>query len=723
MPGRARTILRRLAVTVLLPLAFVLIGVWQSGRGAAHLAELEIERERAAKAVAVLAARAPRDGRPDLGMQFRRDGQNYSGPYALTQARAALDDAEVGVTIGWSRRYLPPVVVAAAASAAALSLLVLLAAWALGRRGRASRDSLVAGFSVARRALPFVLAASVLLATAAAVPALAFEASALLSGGFGSSGGIKVLVIAGMGIVALLWIGFGAILGLRRAVAAFSPEPAPVLGRRVSREEAPGLWRLMDDLAARLGALRPDDVVVGLTGGFFVSSGPKVLQPGGAALAGRTLYVPLPYLALLREDEVATIIGHELAHFSGNDTEYSLRFLPIYVGVDRSLHALVTAGAGGKGIPVLLRPALMLGDFVMERFDHAVQHWSRRRELEADAAGAAVTSPDAAARALVRTAALRPRIEEALDRAARAPDAAGPDLVAGILGHVVAEGTDDPAAHLEEEEPHPTDTHPPTRARLLALGRPPGPALLAEAAVPPPPDALARLDGYFADPAAIGRAATEDFLGVLREDRRAFRAGLEEMAREVEPDEVVLRENLRSGGLFMIAMGAVFALLGFGLLAFDTPDGEATVTWILIGFGLLFGTGFAAWGVVLLRRHDRPFIILRPGEVAVPGLDVPIAWRHVLGLDIVAQGRGATVALLLAPAAPWPRRVKGGGRAKLDRERRVVTVSATLPRGMKSPAFTELVGRHRRAAEARRMLEEEVSATGPRGLDPWLKRP
>jgi hypothetical protein len=99
-------------------------------------------------------------------------------------------------------------------------------------------------------------------------------------------------------------------------------------------------------------------VVIGLRGGFFVSSGAKLLRPGETRLEGRTLYLPLPYLPLLPSDELAAIIGHDLAHFAGADTGYSLRFLPIYAGVQRSLNAVLTAGTTNTwSLSLLTRPA------------------------------------------------------------------------------------------------------------------------------------------------------------------------------------------------------------------------------------------------------------------------------------------------------------------------------------------------------------------------------
>ncbi|RYY16744.1 MAG: peptidase M48, partial [Alphaproteobacteria bacterium] len=282
--------------------------------------------------VEALEAKAPRDGRVDYSMQFRRNGQLYGGPFALVQARAALSEVTTFTTVMVWRKLLPPFVIVAGGLAAALSVLVLIGGAALGRMGRNSRDVLVGGFSLVRRLLPPVLALQVLFTTVGSVAAVIFEAGTLARPGLGS-GEIKMLLMAAVAVGAVLLAAGATVLGLRRALSAFEPDPLPILGRTVSPAEAPGLWRLIEGLAERLGALKPEAVVVGLTGGFFVSAGPAVVEPSGARLTGRILYLPLPYLALLRGDEVAAIIGHELAHYAGGDTAYSQRFLPIYAGV------------------------------------------------------------------------------------------------------------------------------------------------------------------------------------------------------------------------------------------------------------------------------------------------------------------------------------------------------------------------------------------------------
>lgn len=712
IPGkrsRIRALLGVIAATILLPVAIMALGLWERQRAEADWAEFEAERLRLTAIVQELEARMPRDGRIDFRMSFRRNGQTYAGPLALDQARAARDETALLTTIMDWRRLLPPVVIWGGGLSAALSLLVLVAGAAAGAAGRASRDALVRGFSLMRRLLPTALAAQILLATAGFVAAAIVEAGLMVRPSLGGND-IKMLMIVAIGIVCAVLVAGKTVLGLRRALAAFEPEPMPVHGRELSRAEAPGLWRLVGGLAGRIGAREPEAVVVGLSGGFFVSGGPAVLEPSGKRLSGRILYLPLPYLALMRGDEVAAIIGHELAHYAGGDTAYSERFLPIYAGVGRSLDAVEANREGSFG---LLGPSLRLGRFVMERFHLAVRHWSRVREFAADADGAALTSADASARALLRSGAVHPRIAEALAAAAEAPERAPEDLVAAALDHAIARGLDDPAAHLEAEQAHPTDTHPPTRERVAALGRALDAELLAAAAATPPREALGQLAAYVADPAGLCRAATADFLATIRAHDAAFHADLEAAAAEVGAEERVLREHTRPRAMVLLGAGALFAaaalavlLLGFpGLPPRQAPSLAVAV----LGCGAILG-GFGAF---VLIRGERVILTLRPEALAVPGLDRPIAWDDVADLDMTWTQSRMVTRLLLPPEAPFPQRLRGGS-AKLDAKRRIVTVSAGLPRKMKPQDFADLIGRYRQAAQARRILVERAAAArGP----------
>jgi Zn-dependent protease with chaperone function len=712
-PQRRRAIFSLLLTTILLPLAFLALGLWEQQRGADDQEALDRHRLQVAEAVSALEARLAKPrGEMDFGAQFRRNGHTYAGPIALSQAREELGNAETALTLGSYRRYLPPVVMICAAVAAGLSFITLLAVMLLGRFGRKSRDALVRGFSLARRMLPLLLSAQVLLFATSFVAVGAFEVSAVLGSGSLSAGGAKLLGIAAIAIGASLWSAGKAILHLRRTVELFKPDPLPIMGRPISAEEAPGLWRLLDDLAKRLGALRPDNVVVGLTGGFFVASGAKVLEPGGKTLSGRTLYLPLPFLPLLREDEVAAIIGHELAHFSGGDTEYSLRFLPIYAGVERSLDAVAMAGARNDGsVSILMQPALRLGVFVMDQFHHAVRHWSRQREFAADAAGAGATSAEAAARALLRTSAAVPRIAETLSAAYEQPGAAPTDIVAAVLDRAAGRGLDDPADHLQQQQPHPTDTHPPTYQRLAALNHEPGAEMLAEAAAPPLPTALSRLDAYFAEPEALCRAATADFLRVARDNAQATHEALQAAAASVETEAVALHENTRASAIVMFTAGGLFLAVALALLGLGMPGLSREEAWMVAGVASCLGLIPIAFGIPLLRRGREPYLILTPDNITVRGLDRPVAWKHVADLDMTLARGGVTTRILLAPEAAVPAQLRRSRRVKLDMKHGTVTFTAVPPRHLKAEGFADLIARYRQADMARQILEDAAKTS------------
>lgn len=703
--------LRIVLVTVGVPLLILGLGLWEIQRSETNRWELEVQRGALNQMVARLEARIAAAPQREMEVQFRLDGRLYGGSYAVEKAREARDDAGTALAISHWRQLLPPVTVACAGLTAALSLLTLVAAVILARAGRASRDALLRGFSALHRLMPPLLGMQVLLLAVCAVTVVGFEALALLEVGDFSSGSLKMLAVAAVLIGASLWTAVKSVLQLRRTAALFKPDPMPILGRPVSAEAAPGLWRLLDELAGRLGALRPDNVVVGLTGGFFVSSGPKLLRPGDLPLEGRTLYLPLPYLPLLRSDEMAAIIGHELAHFSGSDTEYSMRFLPIYAGVERSLDAVVAAGTTSAGsLSLLTRPALRLGVFAMERFHRTVRHWSRLREFAADAAGATATTAEAAARALLRIAAAEERIDETLDAAFQAPLAAPTDLVAATLAHAAAKGLDDPVARLEQRQPHPTDTHPPTHQRLAALNREPGSADLAEAMMPPSATAMALLSALFIDPTGLCRTATTDFLDLARDRAQAEHQALVEAATAVDGEELALHEDRRGTGLAVSGLGTVFLLFGAALLLFGLRGLGPTEQQLLGGFAAVSGLGMAGWGLLLLRRRPTHFLLLRRDSLSVPGLDRAIDWSHVVDLDMMLDRGQVSTRLLLGPEVPFPARRPGARRVTLDARRRIITFKAGMPRGMKAQDYADLLYRYRTADAARRAL---AAATAP----------
>ena len=248
--------------------------------------------------------------------------------------------------------------------------------------------------------------------------------------------------------------------------------PAPaldIIGRRLGEEDAPELWTLLRELAARLDTPAPQHLLVGLCDGFYVTANRVCLQPSGEHLEGRSLYLSLPLLGLLDRAELSAVIAHELAHFAGRDAHYSLRFLPIYQGAASQLAAIEEQEANVFE-RAALEPARLLAGYFLERFGLAVNHWSRLREFAADRRAAQLAGAPAMASALLRSAAagapIRAFLEHCLLAPARAPD----NLVDAIHVYLGQSGLEAPDPVAEGLQVHPQDTHPPLGLRCTALG-------------------------------------------------------------------------------------------------------------------------------------------------------------------------------------------------------------------------------------------------------------
>lgn len=275
-----------------------------------------------------------------------------------------------------------------------------------------------------------------------------------------------------LGIIAA--VGLGALSGVvaigRSAFSLVKKAETIAIGRAVARQDAPDLWKAVEDTARRLGALHPEHIVVGLDPNFFVTEADVVTL--GGKLTGRTLYCSLSLARILTNDEFISVIGHELGHFKGLDTKFSERFYPIYRGTATSIASLQAAGGEGWGALALL-PAIAVLSYFLEAFAVAEARLGRERELAADQAGASVTDARVMAAALVKVHAYS-EIWDALQGAAAQALKEGRMFVnlAQTYAEAVAPNAT-PAAFDDidtKQLSHPTDSHPPLSVRLESLG-------------------------------------------------------------------------------------------------------------------------------------------------------------------------------------------------------------------------------------------------------------
>ncbi|EJM87864.1 Zn-dependent protease with chaperone function [Pseudomonas sp. GM74] len=713
--------LKLIAVLILLPLCLGLFGVWELQRSTESIrdfaeakAELGVMRP---EIEAMVAKPFSRSAKVDI------NGERMGVHQALSLITQAEHELTILQPVAAVMNNLAKGVIALGLLASLVGVLGLSGLRWAGARASHSRERLLHTFSRVSRLLPYLLVGHIVAMGAAVAAILGFEGLGLWHMGKMATGEFKLMLIVLMLMLGFLYSIWQMGKQLPVMLRMFQSTPMSVLGQVVTPQQAPALWACVRELADQLGALAPEHIVLGMTEGFYVTSSDVNLLPSGTALKGRTLHLPMMYLGLLDSAETGAVIGHELAHFAGADTEYSLRFVPIYEGIGRSLGVIAETMLQSDLLQrTTLWPAFMLGEYFMERFDHAVSHWSRVRELAADAAGAQLTGNIAIASALVRISAIDPLLHQGVStHVVRATNPSAEHVLTRDLpGSVLQELTAQPLTLPEEEMaaslPHPSDTHPSNRERLASLqvtveeavSRGTRPIIAAQAS--------AAMDHYFADPQALRARITEDFLGHYVEQDAAVVQALRSHAGNAT-EEVRLHEGARLRGWITLGCFSLFMLLGLGLLILPYllpqvfVDADSTMK--LVGILLLISMAFLLpLSLRMLTRANKTALLLTPEHFVFANFKAPLPIQHVadFGLQV---GHGVHLNLLLEDDAPMPElasRSFFSPDAKLDKKKRWVQLQLLQicrdDKKLKDQELADLIGTYLNAGTARHLLQQ-----------------
>lgn len=283
-----------------------------------------------------------------------------------------------------------------------------------------------------------------------------------------ATGYVLPKLMAGIGLGAL--IGMGMLI--KASLSVVGPLRHPVVGKPLGKEEHAALCDLVRDVAAKVGTQPPNTILAGLEPNFFVTEA-EIVTPS-SRYAGRTLYLSLPLCRVLERAELRAIIAHELAHFHGQDTQFSVKFYPIYRGATQALHSLASAAAERTTQLLATLPALMILRYFLDSFETAEAKLSRERELAADRVAATVGGVMPTATALLRVHLYDPAWPVTLGLARKAVSERQAYANLSETYQRVVEATPLPTLLAQVDartHPHPTDSHPPLSARLEALGQ------------------------------------------------------------------------------------------------------------------------------------------------------------------------------------------------------------------------------------------------------------
>lgn len=714
--------LRLIVLFVVFPLLLVAGGAWEI-----HRIETELAKN------AEFEARLPNDlayvrslvaQNPNQSVKFGE--KTITAQRALTRLENAQD--EMGFTHGVdrARQVLAPGVMFFGLLTALLGLGAIAWVQRAAKRAQLSQVMLISTWLEGRQLLPRLLVGHTVSFAATVTLMLAYECLALWKQGEMSGFEIKLALGAWVGAAFCL---YGVWLMLKQSktlLSLFEPSAQQMFGQLVRPDQAPGLWHQVEHWAAKLGALPPDHIVVSLSAGFHITAGETWLYPEKLVLPGRTLHVPLCDLALLSQEEVGAVVGHELAHFVGAKAEFNQRFLPLYDGARRKLEAVesniqavggnLQANAAFKAM--LLLPAMAFGNYFLDKLEPAAFAQDRERQLEADAAAATLAGNTVLASALLRMAVLGPQVKELME-VYRDLNKSNWPMVEDIAWQTLAE--------LQHRElklsnlalatslPHPTHRLPATSERLQALGVPVQAVLASATRSTSTPVASAALDSWFTDALALCRQLSSERVTESVNQETQYIEELEAHAGAVE-GEVYLHEGARFRGILTIgiALPCLALVMFLTMLRSLSPEGFAEDQALAFGIVIVLLVLALVWGARLIKRSPLTALLLTPDHVAFNNLVKPVPLLHIENVQVV-ENAGTYLVVRLTPDAPWPAaRATGFGIPNVWRQkwRRALTLRTEyLCINDERLSGDELVGLfvdYINAARAREQLQQQA---------------
>lgn len=283
-----------------------------------------------------------------------------------------------------------------------------------------------------------------------------------------------------------------------------------VLGARVTEQNGAPLLSLIRELAAKVGARAPDNVVVGVEPSFYVTAARIRIASDEQTLQGTTMFVSMPFLELFTLDELSAVIGHELGHFKGDDTAYSVRFYPAYSKLSNALASMHAHADSGLTASMFALPAVSMLSLMLNSFGKVERTIGRGRELEADRVGASAANKEALVSSLLKVSQYgglwEPLRHHNIEKLSEGQIYGNLPGVYCDLARQTYEELDFDATRsdlFESKMAHPTDTHPTLTERMQSLGI--DASAVAKQAIAP---AGTPMSNYLTDVEAISEAAT-----------------------------------------------------------------------------------------------------------------------------------------------------------------------------------------------------------------------
>ncbi|MCE7080901.1 M48 family metalloprotease [Streptomyces sp. ST2-7A] len=274
-----------------------------------------------------------------------------------------------------------------------------------------------------------------------------------------------------------LGAGIPAVFALVHGITTVSrAEEDPPGSVPLLRADAPGLWRLIEELAERMGTPPPTRIRLTAEANAAVSEQPLFL---GFLVGERTMYLGVPLLTNLREPELRAVLCHELGHYAKGHTRFGAVTHRGAASLRSTLFRLRMTARSETGLPGyawLFQALIGLYAWLYLRLSLSVR---RRQEEEADAGAVAEVGAETTAEALREVHALgfawagfRDRYLLPIRELGFVPDDVFGAFTAMVEDPAVRERMAELRARPVEAGRSPLDSHPPLSRRLESIGAP-----------------------------------------------------------------------------------------------------------------------------------------------------------------------------------------------------------------------------------------------------------
>jgi Zn-dependent protease with chaperone function len=416
--------------------------------------------------------------------------------------------------------------------------------------------------------------------------------------------------------------GILALIGSAKALVKKVPlEFQESMAREVSPEEAPELWQAVRQAAERLQTSPPDRVVIGMQLNFYVTE--LAVKHDTGVTSGKTLFLSHPLLRQLSEEEVVSVIGHELGHFIGEDTRLTREFYPMRMKIRGTMIALAQSG-------FVSWPSLYFLNFFTWCFGETEQTISRQRELLADEKAAAVTSAQTAGRALVKFQVVAEALNLGFADALRTADQNPFELpLRQVIAEKLVPKADFWLQLFEKRIPHPMDSHPALHVRLESLAQKISPSdaqtMATEESVPAYARWFSGKEALFAD---LTRQV-EAVVGKLRSRTQVAEADYQTQAGRELLERHFPEKKWAAKGSSLTTMVTILGLVIAGCIVLAAAVKEPIVTLICAVVAIWFGVlAFVVW-----KRHRRAEFAVNAEGMAYSGWKRPVQFKEIHSLS------------------------------------------------------------------------------------------